>query len=273
MSDQGNIIPICIYHYIDPNTKTFKGYISPPRKIELENGKYTYECPKIPHTFGKWFLYGVFYALDPSFRPIPVGMKIFCAEKPHAYPYDTSDVYLMYDPFNIKDNCVYFTTYNMPVPNTRKLYFHKIGNGVFPSFDPEPPSNNPGWTQTDISPIFVMTPDTVGNIFDTNETLKFKCINGRCIPWNKNIPNIYQDDKNTPLLELDKCVVYCNELVVTTNSTRRPSTLLSRVAQETAIKDHVPQFFQGIGPVWIGIIVAVFCLLLFGIIIMVIRKK
>src|SRR5438876_1107824 len=79
-----------------------------------------------------------------------------------------------------------YTTYYKPVPDTIPLYFHKKGTGnIFPSFDSKPPNSDPGWTQLDISPIFVL-PDIPIKDF------KFKCVNGKCIPKLKSTENVYQ---------------------------------------------------------------------------------
>ena len=174
------------------------------------------------HKGRKWFLAGTFYAVSPSFRPIPVGMKIFCAKSSTSFPYNTKDMYLMYDPFNIKDDCVYFTTYNQPVPNTKPLYFHAQGDNIFPSFDSHPPSDLTKWTQTRISPVFVMT----------NKNEKFKCINGRCLPWTSDIKYLYDSDPHDELLSLQNCVIYCNDLVVSKNQ-GKPFNILEMISNES----------------------------------------
>ena len=214
------IIPFCIWHYIDLDTKTFLGYIGGPRRYK-KNGVIGFDCDVDTKKFNKWFLAGTFYAVSPSFRPIPVGMKIFCAKKNMSEPYNTNDVYLMYDPYNIKDNCVYFTTYNQKVPNTVPLYFHSFGNNIFPSFDSKPPSSSPEWSQTFISPIFVMT--------KSHE--KFKSVNGRCIPWSEDIKDLYDSNSHEELLSLENCVVFYNELVVSKNN-GRPFNILEIVADQ-----------------------------------------
>lgn len=43
-------------------------------------------------------------------------MRIFCAKKNKGFPYNTVYMNAMYEPYNIKEDCVYFTTYNQPVP-------------------------------------------------------------------------------------------------------------------------------------------------------------
>lgn len=214
-SNKGQIIPFCIYHRDDSNTQTYLGFISGPQKVLKKNGDEEFICAPEPKTYRQWFLYDTFYALSPSYRPIPNGMLLFCAKRSDIYPYDISEIKFVYDSFNIKDDCIYFITYSQPMINTVPLYLHKSGSHVYPSFKKNPPSDNPGWTQEEISPIFVMTKDTVGDIYDKNTDIKFKCVNDRCIPWKKNtFSNIYLTDENidSELLDLDKCALVCNRL-------------------------------------------------------------
>lgn len=219
------IIPYCIWHYIDIETQTFLGYIGGPKK-SMKNGLIEFDCIPDKKKDSKWFLADSFYAVSPSFRPIPVGMKIFCAKKNIDFPYNTNDLYLMYDPYNIKDDCIYFTTYIQPVPNTKPLYFHKIGDNIFPSFNSSPPSSSPEWSQSFISPIFVMV----------RKDIKFKCVNGSCLPWIDDIPDLYDSDPHEDLLSLQNCVVYCNELVVSKNN-GRPFNIL-QIASDQNSKHH-----------------------------------
>lgn len=251
------IIPFCIYHYIDPDTQTYMGYIGNPRKTMLKDGTEIFECDPKYKIFKQWFLAGRFYAISPSFRPIPVGMRIFCAKAMQEYPYSTREITDMYDPYNIKSDCVYFTTYNQPVPNTKELYFHIIENNVFPSFNPQPPSNDQRWSQAQISPIFVMTPSTVG---DDPNNIKFKCLNGKCLPWVKNIPDIYDIYPNDNLLSIDKCVLFCNELIMSKNQ-GRPFDLLELISAKR--KPIISHFFRKL-PQWvIGLSISIFVILLF----------
>lgn len=213
-----DIIPYCIWHYIDLDTNTFLGYISEPRKYK-KNDVVSFDCDlKINEN---WVFGGTFYATAPNFRPIPVGMKILCAKKSSSVPPITRDIYLMKDPYNIKDDCVYFATYTQPVPNTIPLYFHSLKNNIFPSFDPNPPSKLSEWTQTIISPVFVMQ----------TKYEKFKCINGRCIPWISEIKSLYDTDPHDELLGLHNCVVYCNNLVLSKNE-GKPFNILDMVLEQ-----------------------------------------
>ena len=54
----------------------------------------------------------------------------------------------------------------------------------------------------------------------TRKDIKFKCVNGRCLPWIDDIPNLYDSDPHKDLLSLQNCVVYCNELVISKNNGR-----------------------------------------------------
>jgi hypothetical protein len=263
------IIPFCIYHYIDPATQTYWGYIGGPEKVRNEDGSTTYRCVSEPKVLKRWFLAATFYAVSPSFRPIPVGMRIFCAKKNRSYPYNTKDVTAVYDPYNIKDDCVYFTTYNQPVPNTEQLYFHTIGDTVFPSFDQQPPFDDPQRSQTHISPIFVMTPSTVGN---NPNNIKFKCINRKCLPWVKNIPNVYDIDQNDDLLSIDDCVLFCSELVLS-KSKGRPFDLIQTIVAGSERKPVVSRFFKKLPPWVIGMSISVFVILLFTIVYTLIKNK
>ena len=268
MKEQGSIIPMCIYHNINYNTNTYLGHITPPMKVKLDDGSFTYRCVERPKLYHNWFLYGVFYVVNPSFRPIPEGMKMYCAQKATGFPYNTQNVYLQYDPYNIKEDCFYFITYNKRIPNTVELYFHKLGKNIFPSFDKNPPTDNPDWVQTTMSPVYVMTKDSVGiDLFNPKNTeiLKFKCINGRCTPWVKNIPNLYDENPDEELLKLDDCIIYCNELVLANKYQRRATQLLEHVNTTTKRKPVLSTFLKNTSSKIIGIVLFLFLLLFFGV--------
>jgi len=238
-----SILPICIYHRFEYQTSSYWGLMTVPEAIRDKTTPIdTLRCAWYPYgedrTFSQWSLAGTFYAISPSLRPIPVGMRVFCAKKNQGFPYDTMDVSAVYDPFNIKDDCVYFTTYNQPVPNTVPLYFHVLGKHTVPSFDPNPPSNSPNWSQAILSPIFVMTKETVGDIFapslNNRVELKFRCVNGRCLPWPKGSDekyrDMYDDEPSGELLRIEECVLYCNELVPSGKDQGRPFRLVNAIA-------------------------------------------
>lgn len=233
MIDNNNkIIPLCIYHYIDESSGTFLGYIGNPEKKMSDDGKrMEYNCMKEKNIFNKWFLYGIFYVIVPVFRPIPIDMKLFCAKSRNEFPYETTDVYGLYDTYDYEKDCIYFISYNKPVPNTIPLYFHKLNNILFPSFDKNPPFVDKRWSKTEISPIFVFSSDD----------LKFKCVNGRCIPWSKNIDDMFDLSPSSELLDLDDCVVYCNKLSNSVNKGRHFNILeiVKSKVEEMKIRDNM----------------------------------
>jgi hypothetical protein len=216
----GVIMPFCVYHSIDHETKTCLAYLSNPAKTYTDN-EHQYYCPHIPSTAESWTLAGTFYAVRPTLWPIPSGLRLFCARKSKSYPYDTTDVSLVYDPYLLETSehggeCVYFIAYNLPVPSTVPLYLHKQGPHMFPSFEKEPPyANELEWETPDFHVIYVMTKESVGQ---TVEHIKFTCLNRRCVP-SKEIPGDVHND--TPgELGFNDCLLHCNEMLPNTQTTR-----------------------------------------------------
>ena len=163
----------CILRYENHFTQTFRGMILPSREVIGKDGFRSNVC-QVPDGFPTgWRVVGSFYAVNPSFRPLPSGMKIFCVKQARSAPYGTVDIKFVYDMFREETDCDYFITYNLPVQGTKPLYFHRINNSVFPSFDSKPPSVARGWEQTLISPVFVI---------DDESTLSFIPKNGVCSP-------------------------------------------------------------------------------------------
>ena len=202
------IIPLCIYHYRDFSTNTYLGYIGNALKVKDRNEKFYYKCKKIKQNHHKWSFIKSFFVFSPLLRPIPIGMKLFRVKNIKQYPYNSTNVELVYDPYNIEDDAIYFITYNQHVLNTKPLYLHTIENTIFPSFDKNPPTSDKNWSQTTISPIYVMTNETVGNNLNT---IMFNCINNRCMPYNKrdNANNIWNYGKP---ITFTKCFTECNLL-------------------------------------------------------------
>lgn len=261
-----NIIPFCIYHYIDQKTKTYFGYIGNSSKIKNEDGKILYYCHMEPQQYRGWKLAGQFYAVSPSLRPIPTGMQLYCAKRTLSFPYDISDINIVYDMFNVKDYCLYFITYYKPVPNTKPLYFHKIGKHVFPSFDSEPP---PGW-EKDLSPVYVMTMDTVGDL--NYSKIKFNCNNGRCLPWSKDIRDVYDLNPHKYFPSLNECILGCNELIP--SEKRQHLSLLETIKQQTTKnKVDIPNIFKKLSPIAIGVAIALLIVILFIVIYLVVKNK
>jgi len=146
-----------------------------------------------PVLYKNWKLYGVFYAFNPSLRPIPESTKLFNLKIRNYYPYDIYSYNYLYDIYLYDKNDIYsvnFITYNINISNTKKLYFYELNGGIFPTFEKEPPSKGE-WKLLNISPIYVLSSD--------NDN--FVCDNGNCIP------------KNTvgKSLNIDECLKKCNK--------------------------------------------------------------
>lgn len=230
MNDNNNndiIMPYCIYHYIDTTKNKYFGNISNPIKYR-HNNKDMFKCSdnKLSNS-PLWYKYKTFYAISPMFRPIPSNMRLFCFKQNKNNLQETIQFSVVYDMFNIYNNCVYFISYNQPVPNTEPLYIHKNKNTIFPSFNYNPPSLDKNWTQTELSPIFVMTSNTMGN--DISK-FKFNCVNERCIPWNisNNINDIYYDKKYNTYFDLPNCSLQCTEFVDIVDKSR-PFDILKHI--------------------------------------------
>ena len=198
------ISPFCIYHYHDPTTNNYHGYIGYPTKSLNSKGKVTLECSPEPKKFGYWKFYAKFYAISPMFRPIPSGLILFNTIKKGGFAYNTKLFEFGYDPFDIDKNSVSFITWTKPVPGTVPLYLHRTPSGdSFPSFDPEPPvKNKEGWTTNKDSQIFVLV-DKNNHFSSLDANLndlpnfplgdngipdfKFSPVGNRCIPKENGV--------------------------------------------------------------------------------------
>lgn len=237
-SQDSNIILMCIYYYIDEQTQNYYSYIGPAEKVYDKKTKtISYQCIRKPEkNFDKWILYDIFYAIDPQTRPIPNGMKLFCIKKRMSFPYDITDIHIVYDTFDIEPNCNYFITYNMPAINTKMLHFFKIGQNIFPTFNRFPPNFNPDWQY--YTTVHLMTRETIGNIFNENiSQLKFNCVNGRCIPWTTDIDDIYRQKSSFEPTNFQDCVLKCNQI----NIDNKQRNLINDILNESIIK---PQQFS-----------------------------
>ena len=139
LSSHSDVIPFCVYHFVDKKQGVYHGYISPPELYNHVDGP-RYKCGPPPQTNG-WEKKFIFYAINPMINPIPFGMALFCANRRVKYPYDTTTVKFSYDPYNIKDSCVYFIAYTKGVEHSTPIFTHVLRdkNIAFPSLDPNPP--------------------------------------------------------------------------------------------------------------------------------------
>lgn len=96
-----------------------------------------------PVTPGPWRLAGEVYVINPLARPIGTNMKLFEVLRNDAFPYNSSDISVVFDPFThpMTENKTFFIAYNFPVQNTVPLYIFRdlTDNSVFLSFKKETP--------------------------------------------------------------------------------------------------------------------------------------
>jgi hypothetical protein len=137
-----DILPFCVYHWVDPDQGVYLGYLGGPEFATNESGQVFLTCGDTPpssNPYGRWKKAFTFYAINPALKPIPFGMSLFCAKRSQEFPWNTTEVKSVYDQFNIDNQCVYFIAYTMPVPFTTPLFLHQQEESSFPSLDPNPP--------------------------------------------------------------------------------------------------------------------------------------
>jgi hypothetical protein len=259
------ITPFCILQYNDPLNNIFFGFINYPTRIHTDNGIQTLECADKPHEYGKWTVSSTFYGFSSMIRPIPNGLKLINANKVDKDVWKTENIKHSYDPFNIKNNSVSFMTWTQPVSSTVPLYLHITpDNTSYPSFDKNPPSNQKGWTENKLSPLYVMVnPETHPIKVDANlysfpkweidehnrPIFKFKSSDGRCVP----------DINGTSIQECylltDEDVLHINDDVGQTDILTRLK--LIKIKNETD-REKVRNFFLKLGPYKIVIIMSLF---------------
>ena len=275
-SEQFQISPYCIYHYSDRQTNTFYGYIGNPTKIRTQNGNTELKCVPNNTQHSNWVLYSSFYAFSPMIRPIPNGLKLINVIKVGQKPYEKKSVEHGYDPFDIQKNTVSFLTWNKPVFNSVPLYIHITPNGdSFPSFEKNPPHNGLGWTQAEISPIFVLVdPEFSGITVDSNGVkiytypkdkngipiFKFIINDNMCVPSNKGT-------------SLDKCFLLTDEDLLGTDI-YKPRTLLEELTVINKKKQHeelLKNFFSKLPTFIIILFIVIFLISLISCIILLSR--
>lgn len=206
------IIPFCLFQYIDQSTDTYYSYLGDSVLERSPNGTEKFICIKPGRFYEGWFAAGRFYAVNPiPSHPIQNGMKLYCVEQNKEFPYNSTRIRIEYDPFDTNSDNVYFTAYNQRVPFTIPLYAYMLGDdNLFISFDNNPPTDDPGWKQADVSPLFVIPPSTFAGYKPGD--IPFKCVNERCIPWAHDIQNIYDNIPDNQTFSFEQCVLICSRL-------------------------------------------------------------
>ena len=253
------IVPFCIYHLNDEKTGINLGYIGNPVRTKHNH---TFKCslnPGLKHA--NWKFYGNFYAVTPMLRPIPSGLKLLNVVNIQQYPYNTSKLDYIYDPYHLTKHGVSFMTWTRPAPYTVPLYIYDTPNGsIFPSFDKNPFGKN--WKQSLVSPIFVLvdpkSPYGTNKIHkvkddfsrDINGNIEFKFINHykRCIP-------------NPEGTSLPQCFLAADKNILgkEINDHPAPPTLLQTI-QGLKDQNKPKNIFKNIQPIFIMIFIIIFLL-------------
>lgn len=202
------ILPYCIYHKINKNFKDKEGVIgsslylshigSPELIIDKGGVNPRYKCMDKSLLYSDWIPYATFYSLNPLYRPIPKDMVLICAAWKRGEPYNTLDIIHVMDPYKIESDlldfsggCMYFYAFSRKIKGTIPLYFFKNNDGIYATFENNPPDNNENWIKSKISVLYVISPDNVNNankeilLKDIVNNIKFNIDNDTCI-YDKN---------------------------------------------------------------------------------------
>lgn len=184
LSTKSVFIPICVYtQTVDGTSRVRLEYPN----ITLHQGE-TFYSPWFtngPTSKNNYWKYSfTFLAISPLVRPIPRGMNLIRAELSPSFPYATTSIYAVYDPFTVPSSnvsYVSFITYTQPVPNTIKIYIECGGDVVDGKY-------------TAVTRVSLTASTTVAKHFAFPEPLKaiyaftsptfFVCLNNRILPNN-----------------------------------------------------------------------------------------
>jgi hypothetical protein len=258
----GLINKYCIYHQDNISSKL--GLIKTAIKIRDNNEVEEFKC-KLEETMRKWKIYDVFYAINPMIQPIPSGMMLLCSKRKKEFPYNSTSLKIVYDPFYLEDDCLYFIAWTKRVPYTIPLFIYgENENNIYPSFEKLDNISE----ILELSPIFVLDDpynnqkDNQPNFIKNNKvTFTFKSYQGRCIP-----------DPNG--VSLSKCMVLNNENITDLEHGGKPPTLLQHLLRlEKKRNVNIPLIFEKIPTYLIGIILLIFTIAFFTCIFVIYTKK
>jgi hypothetical protein len=286
-----NIVPYFILQYVDERAGIYRGYIVAANSRRNEKNEIVYDYKIDTNVFRHgWRVVNKFYALNPLFRPIPTGMNLYCVEHSNSTPMKISALYKDYDIFTVnKQNCTFFITYGQPVVNTVSLYFHNVGeNGLFPTFERDPPYGEDDWKSVKFSPIFVMTSFSIDtNLGEENakydQSIRFRCLNKKCVPWTDHQPDIYKTkdilaQKSIPIFE---CAVTCNQNLIENKIDKdtdegkihSPKSILSMVKSLDSSGGNFQNTIQNVSGPLIGILMIIFLAMIFILLAKILRKQ
>jgi len=257
------LLPFCIYYFEDTNTGTIYSHLGAPELMVDEGGKNPrYRCMRNSLLYRGWKPYGMFYGLDPQFRPIPRGMVLLCARWRRGFPFNTFEIRHVIDPYNLETDlysgCMYFFAYAHKVPNTVPLYFFTAktaingGNILLPTFDkdnlPQPGKNNGTiivWYPAPIPVVYVIAPDKTSKdckkclSHEEIQNINFSNMNNSCIP-----------DPNGQYDNIGECVV--------ASDSGQNTNFLQMVKEDSNNDTGIYKVFKNIPDYGISIILAIF---------------
>lgn len=179
-----------------------------------------------------------FYALKPSFRPIPnsMGLALIRVIQSPEFPGNTTNVEYVYDIFDTTKG-LYFITWTVPVPHTRPLYLYSgdVGCGPDDHFTENPVNIIPsfeyikGMKQIVFSPLWVVKKEDFN---DKNITFSVDKITGRCLPdpnGQMSLYNCIDTYTNRPIKDLDKASSEGKSIFTSTNNNNNFTIILISV--------------------------------------------
>lgn len=231
------ILPYCVYR-LRNDDKVSK--VSSPA-IDTKGG-YTCKTQDIK----LWKYSFTFYTMNPAMPIIPNKISLVRCEHNNAYPYGLTKVLPVFDRYNngLRKG-PYILSYSVPTPNTSPVYFYTNGTNLYPSLENKPPGSN--W----LLDTTIYTVDT-----NTYKNVPFRCINSRCIPWTKNIKDVFNLNSNISTMSLDNCITYCSKSGL--NSVNKNQVDILQVIEQMKNKSNVniPHLF--IIGILLGILLIIF---------------
>lgn len=247
----GLINKYCIYH--QDNISSNLGLIKTAVRIRDDNGDEEIEC-KLEKTMVKWNIYDGFYAINPMIQPIPSGMVLLCSKRNKSFPHNSTSLRIVYDPFFLEDDCIYFIAWTKRVSYTIPLFIYgEDGNNIYPSF--KKLDNMP--EILDLSPIFVLEDPnnnkSLNDVYNKKNFIKnnkvvftFKSYQGRCIPDPDGV-------------SLSRCMVLNNKNITDLEHGGKPPTLLEHLLRLDKERNvNIPLIFEKVPTYLIGIILLIF---------------
>lgn len=234
-----NIVPLCLYE----NQGVSCSYISLP---SIQNNKLTcdniFDCKLITQ----------FYVINPDIAFQPTGMVLFCVKNNNN---TTTDIKIIYDPFNRDEKCLRFYAWIQPTPYTTPLYIYKKNDTQIKiTFEREY-----NLTELPFSPIYVLIDPRI-NTKRINGNKSFKIEN--------NIPKFlfsgYQSRcvPDPDGMSIGDCIVLYNQKILSPKYNKETQTLLSYLNDRYNKEEISINIFSDIGLISGLMLIGIFIIVL-----------